>query len=52
LILQARQALLEKALAPQAYDFAPGMKARRDLVVAQAVGSEEDHLGPNDLIIR
>jgi len=28
------------------------MQARRDLVVAQAVGGEEDHLGSDDLIIR
>ena len=45
LILQAREALLEKALAPQAHDFAPRMEARRDLVVAQVFGGEEDHLG-------
>jgi len=41
LILQAREALLEKALAPQAHDFAPRMEARRDLVVAQVFGGEE-----------
>src|SRR5450756_2540228 len=52
LILQPRQALFEKALAPQAHDFAPRMQGRRDLVVAQALGREEDHLGANDLIIR
>jgi hypothetical protein len=52
LILQACQALFEKALAPQAHDFAPRMQARSDLVVAQAVGGEEDHLGSYDLIIR
>jgi hypothetical protein len=52
LILQSSEALFEKALAPQAHDFAPRMQARRDLVVAQAIGGEEDHLGPDDLIIR
>src|SRR5437867_5578520 len=51
LMLQRGQTLFEKGLAPQAHDFAPRMQARRDLVVAQALGSKEDHLGPDDLII-
>jgi hypothetical protein len=52
LILQPGQSLLEEALAPQAHDFSAGVQARRDLVVAPALGSEEDHLGANNLIIR
>jgi hypothetical protein len=34
LILQAGKALFEKALAPQAHDFAARMQARSNLVVA------------------
>src|SRR5271169_558428 len=52
LILQSGQALFEKAFAPQAHDFAARMQARSNLVVAQAIGGEEDHLGSHDLIIR
>jgi hypothetical protein len=52
LILQSRQAFFEKALAPQAHDLAARMQARGNLVVAQAIGGEEDHLGPEHLIIR
>src|SRR5450631_2523468 len=52
LIFQARQAVFEKALAPQAHDFASRMQARSNLVVAPTFGGEEDHLGPDDLIIR
>src|SRR5260370_6277425 len=35
--LQAREALLEKALAPQADHFAPGRQRRGDLIVGQAL---------------
>ena len=52
LILQSRQTLLEKPFAPLANDFAARMQARSNLVVAQATGGEEDHLGADDLIIR
>ena len=49
---QARQSLLEEALAPPADDLASRVQAGGDLVVVPALGGHEDHLGPNDLEIR
>ena len=49
---QARQALLEESLAPLADDFAPGIQALSDLIVGQALGGVEDHLGADNLKIR
>src|SRR5574340_118568 len=51
-LFQARQSLLEEALAPLADHLAPGVQARGDLVVVQAVGGHENHLGPRDLEVR
>ena len=52
LILQPLQAFFEEALSPQAHDLPAGMQAGCNFVIAQPVGGKEDHLGPDDLIIR
>jgi hypothetical protein len=52
LIVQASEALLDKALAPQAHHLTPGGQPLRDLVIGQAFGGQQDHLRPNDLKIR
>jgi len=35
-----------------AHDLAPGIQARGNLVVVDAGGSHQDHLGPNNLEVR
>src|SRR5579859_5622325 len=51
-LLEAGEALLEEALAPFADHLPPGVEPRRDLVVIDALGSEEHQLGADDLSIR
>src|SRR5207237_6148479 len=50
-LFEARQSLLEEALAPLADHLAPGVQARGDLVIVHAIGCHQDHLGPDDLEI-
>src|SRR5438128_1394516 len=47
-LFEARQSLLEEALAPLADHLAPGVQARRDLIVVHAIGRHQDHLGPKN----
>ena len=49
---QARQSLLEEALAPLADHLAPGVQPRGDLVVGHAARGHQNHLGPNNLEVR
>jgi hypothetical protein len=42
----------EEALAPLADDLAASVEARGNLVIAQSLGSQQDHPGPNNLEIR
>jgi hypothetical protein len=48
-LFETGQSVFEKALAPLTDQLAPGIQTRSDLVVAQAGGSHEDHLGSDDL---
>ncbi len=52
LFVQARQALVEEPLPPFADDLTLQTEARRDEVVSQAGGGQEDNLGANDVPIR
>jgi hypothetical protein len=52
LLVEAREAVLEEALAPLADDLSWRIHARADLVVAEAGGREEHNLGPDDIAIR
>ena len=49
--VQARQAIREEALAPLADHFTARVQASGDLVVVDAKGCHEDHLGANDFEI-
>jgi hypothetical protein len=51
-LLEAGEALLEEALAPFADHLPSGVEPRRDLIVIDALGSEEHQLGSDDLSIR
>jgi hypothetical protein len=52
LIFQSRQAFFEEALSPQTHDFSACMQTACNLVIAQSIGGEKDHFGPDNLIIR
>jgi hypothetical protein len=49
--VEARQSILEEAFAPLAHDLAARIQASRNLIVVQALGGHQDHLGPNHLEI-
>jgi len=51
-LFEARQSLLEEALAPLADHLASSVQSRGDLIVAHAIGSHQDHLGSDNLEIR
>ena len=51
-LFEARQSLLEEALAPLADHLASGVQPRGDLVVVHAVRGHQDHLGSNNFEIR
>ena len=51
-LLQTCQSFLEKALAPHADDFTPGIEAVCNPVVRKPFGSEQNHSGPHHLEIR
>lgn len=52
LLVEAREAVLEEAMAPLTDDLSGRVQPRADLVVAEAGGREEDDFGPNDITIR
>ncbi len=52
LFVQARQALVEESLPPFADDLTLQTEARRNEVVPQASGGQEDNLRANDIPIR
>jgi len=52
MLFQACEALGVEALAPQGDDFTASTQPLSDLVVAQALGGKQDHLGPLHLKIR
>ncbi len=52
LLVEAREAVVEEAMAPLADDLPWRIQARADLVVAEAGRREEDDLGPDDVTIR
>jgi hypothetical protein len=43
---------MEEALAPQAHHIAAHRERRRDLIVGQPLGGEQDHFGSKHLEIR
>jgi len=51
-LLQTDQALFEEAFSPLRYDLPWQLEPLGDLLVRQAVGSQEDNLGPHDIAIR
>jgi hypothetical protein len=51
-VIETREALLEEAFTPHADDFASGDEVVCDVVIGEALVSQKDHLGANDLIIR
>jgi hypothetical protein len=52
LFIKARKALLKETVAPLADNLPWGIQARRDDVIGQALGGQEDQLGPDDVSIR
>jgi hypothetical protein len=52
LLVEARKAVLEEAMAPLADDLAWRIQARADVVIAEATGGEEHDLGADDITIR
>src|SRR6187431_77747 len=50
--VEARQSILEEALAPLADHLAARIEPSRNLVVVHAFGRHQDHLGANDFEIR
>ena len=50
-LLQASQAFFEEPLAPLADDLPSGVEAAGDFIVAQALGSQKNHLCPDHLKI-
>ena len=51
MFFQTGQPFLEEAFSPQADDLAARTQARCNLIVAEALGSKQDHLGAHDLEI-
>jgi hypothetical protein len=52
LLLQSHEALNKEAFAPPAYDLTAAVETGGNLVVAQSLGGQQDHLGALDLKIR
>jgi hypothetical protein len=52
LLVEAREAVLEEAMAPLADDLSWRVQARADLVVPETGGCEEHDLGADNLTIR
>jgi hypothetical protein len=52
LLVEARQAVLEEAMAPFADDLPRRVQARPDLVVPETGGREEHNLGADNITIR
>jgi hypothetical protein len=50
-LLQTRQAFVEEAFAPETDHIAAHGERACDVVIGVPLGSEQDHLGPEDLII-
>jgi hypothetical protein len=51
-VTEAVQSLEKEALAPLAHDLSFGIGAQGDLVVAEAFGRQQYHLGPHYIAIR
>ena len=51
-LLQTGQALFEEAFSPLRYDLPWQLESLGDLLVRQAVGSQENDFGPHDITIR
>jgi hypothetical protein len=52
LLVEAREALLEEAVAPLADNLPWGIQTRRDDIVGQALGGQQDQLRTDDVAIR
>jgi hypothetical protein len=52
LLVEAREPVAVKALAPLADDLARRVQAGPDLVIAEAAGGQQDDLGADDVTIR
>ena len=51
-LLKPRQTALKEALSPHAHHLAARAQARGNLIIAQPLGGEKDHLGAQNLKIR
>jgi hypothetical protein len=51
-IIESRQAVFEEALPPETNNFASGIQSLGNLIVAQSLCSQEDHLCTLNLKIR
>src|SRR3990172_9033163 len=51
-LLKPRQALLEESLPPFPDDLPANIQEGCDLIGGESLGRQEDHLGPQDMIIR
>jgi hypothetical protein len=51
-LLETGEPFLEEALTPEGDDFPSRLKAASDLIILDSIGSEQDHPGSLDLIIR
>jgi hypothetical protein len=52
LLVEAREAVPEEAMAPFTDDLAGRIQARADIVIAEAAGGEKHDLGADDITIR
>jgi len=52
LLIEARKTFVKEPVAPLADNLPRGIQARRDDVIGQALGGQEDELGPDDVSIR
>jgi hypothetical protein len=50
--LESGQSFLEVSLAPLRYDLTGDVEVVSDILVGEAIGSKEDHLGSHDITIR
>jgi hypothetical protein len=52
LLIEAREALVEETVAPFADNLPRGIQARRDDIVGQSLGGQQDELRADDVSIR
>jgi hypothetical protein len=52
LLVKPRKALFKEPLSPPGDDQPAGIQTGGNLIVVQPFGGQQDHLGPEDMIIR